>query len=269
MDYNGFISTVRERAHVPDDEAQRAACATLLTLSERLTGGEAEDIANLVPQELRRCVVERPTPERFHVDEFLRRVAERTGISESSAEVDARAVLAALWSTVGPREFAEMRAELPKDFDPLLDQALVEAPRPERQMSQVDPVIGFDELLDRVAEELGGDRDQARRATGAVLEVLASRVTGGQVDDIEARLPAELRPAFERGRARSGGKAKPVSLEEFITQVARAETVDPGTATEHARAVLSVLREVLPEKEWADTRAQLPADYRVFWTASG
>jgi hypothetical protein len=33
MDYQGFMSTVSERAHVPAEEAERAACATLQTLA--------------------------------------------------------------------------------------------------------------------------------------------------------------------------------------------------------------------------------------------
>ncbi|MFL5826750.1 MAG: DUF2267 domain-containing protein, partial [Thermoleophilaceae bacterium] len=129
MNYEGFISTVQDRAHISGEEAARIACTTLETLSERLSGGEAEDIAERLPSELRSCVnTDRPN-EPFHVDEFLRRIAQRAGVEKSIAERDARAVFTALWRAVGPDEFADMSSELPKDFQPLLDEAIAEERR--------------------------------------------------------------------------------------------------------------------------------------------
>jgi uncharacterized protein (DUF2267 family) len=176
-------------------------------------------------------------------------------VDESSAEREARAVFAALWSAVGADEFADMRAQLPQDFDPLLDEAAATArPAPEP--------IALDELLDRVAVRAGLDRDAARRSADAVLEVLAMRIAGGQVEDLEAQLPPELRPAMERGRARVGGRAQALALEEFVDEIAAVEGVDRGLAKAHARAVLSTLREMLGAEEWSDTWAQLPDEYQ-------
>jgi uncharacterized protein (DUF2267 family) len=269
IDYQGFVATVEHVAHIPEDEAERAACATLQTLASRLSSGETEDIAERLPDELRSCLVADGGPERFHVDEFLRRIADAVGVDRSAAERDARAVFAALWSAVGPDEYADMRSELPNDFGPLLDGALVDAPPPAEAPPDSRPLLSFDEFIDRVAERAHLDRGRAQQAAEAVLEVLASRISGGQVLDLERELPPEFRPALERGRARSGGRARPISLETFERQVARLEGVSKAEAANHARAVFLTLREALEvaQKEWADTLAELPSEYRILMRA--
>jgi uncharacterized protein (DUF2267 family) len=93
---------------------------------------------------------------------------------------------------------------------------------------------------------------------------LAIRITAGQVEDLERRLPRELRPPLERGIARSRS-ARPLTLETFLADIAGREGVDRSAATEHARAVLTRLREAVGEKEWSDTTAQLPEDYATLW----
>jgi uncharacterized protein (DUF2267 family) len=129
-------------------------------------------------------------------------------------------------------------------------------------VAQAQESITADEFIRRVAERAGLDDDKARLATAAVLELLASRVTAGQMEDVAQYLPDELRQAIERGeqRTRREGPRRFTSL-QFQREVARREHDLPGHAREHARAVLATLREVLPEKEWRDTLAQLPREY--------
>jgi uncharacterized protein (DUF2267 family) len=260
VDYKGFISTVADRAHASAEEAERAACATLQTLAERLTAGEAVDVAERLPAELRACLDDAGAFEPFHADEFLRRVAERAGLDRSHAEQDARAVFVALSRAVGPDEFDDLRSELPTDFEPLLGDALREpAPPPP---AGTEATVSADEFIARVAERTGLDRERARRAAETVLEVLAYRITAGQVEDLERRLPAELQPALERGKAERR-PARPLSLDTFLALIADRESVDRGQAAEHARAVLAVLREATGEDEFHDTTEQLPGEYQV------
>jgi uncharacterized protein (DUF2267 family) len=223
----------------------------------------AEDIAERLPPELRECIDPVGPPERFHVDEFLYRVAERVGSDEQAAERDAKGVFAALWSALGPDEFADMRAQLPNDFEPLLDQAIAVAPP--YAGPTAPPSIDHEELQRRVMERSGLDREQVDRALLAVLEALAVRITAGQVDDLEQLLPVEVRQALESGRARARGKAVPMPLDAFLEAIADREGVTKSQAAEHARAVLRVLRETVGEKEWHDTTAQLPEAYRTLW----
>jgi uncharacterized protein (DUF2267 family) len=176
----------------------------------------------------------------------------------------ARGVLATLWTAVGPKEFADMQSQLPGDFAPLLESAMLQAPlRPQDEEPPVRSGVSVDEFLDRVAQRAGLDRDRARRATEAVLEVLAMRVTDGQIDDLRPYLPHELRPALDRGLTRSRGKALPLGLDAFVDEITQREGVSREDAANHARAVLSVLHEVAGDKEFSDTIAQLPREYRT------
>jgi uncharacterized protein (DUF2267 family) len=168
---------------------------------------------------------------------------------------------------VGPKEFADIRSQLPGDFVPLLDAAMLEAPpRPRDEEPPFRGMLSLDEFLGRVAERAGLDRDGARRATEAVLEVLAMRVTDGQIDDLRPFLPYELRPALDRGLTRSGGRALPLSLDAFVDEITRREGGSREDAAGHARAVLSVLHSEVGEKEFSDTLAQLPREYRTLVT---
>jgi uncharacterized protein (DUF2267 family) len=263
MDYQGFITVVRERADVPEAEAKRVACVTLRILSQRISVGEAEDIAERLPGELRSCVQPDGAPQKFRLEGFIKRLEEQLGVDRRKAEREAKAVFAALWSTVGSDEFDDMRSELPKNFGPLLDEAVAEAPRPGLRDAPFIGPLSYDQWLNQVAELAGIGRDRAARATEAVLEVLAMRITAGQVTDLAPFVPVELRRALENGVARSGGKAVRLSLEAFLREVARRERLPRAEAFKHAKAVLAVLRDAVGDKEFSDTVAQLPGEYRV------
>ena len=53
-----------------------------------------------------------------------------------------------------------------------------------------------------------------------------------------------------------------LSLTAFLREVARRERLPRGEALKHAKAVLAVLREAVGAKEFSDTVAQLPGEYR-------
>jgi uncharacterized protein (DUF2267 family) len=105
------------------------------------------------------------------------------------------------------------------------------------------------------------DHDGASRATEAVLETLAERIAGGDVDDLIVRLPLHLHPPLKRGKEHTGGKAVRLSVDEFVSRVAEREGVSLEDAREHARAVLTTLREVVPDAEFRDVTAQLPREF--------
>jgi uncharacterized protein (DUF2267 family) len=265
VDYQRFITTVQEQSGLPAEKAKEAACATLHTLAQRISIGETKDLADRLPLELRPCLKPEGGPEPFDFDAFLSRVEDETALDGPSAEEAVRAVFAALWSAVGPDEFADMRSQLPKDFYPLLEEAVSQAPPPEQTDVPFVGALPYEEFLGRLAERTGLDRDQARLAAEAVLEALAIRLSAGEIDDIEPSIPPELRPALVRGRVRGGTRANPLPFEEFIDMIARREGVTSAQATEHARAVLAVLREAVGEKEFRDMKEQLPASYRVLF----
>lgn len=249
MDYERFIDLVAHALGGDRELAERASRATLQTLAERITAGEARDLAAELPPELAPWLATGPRAEPFDVDELLRRVAEREGVDMVAAERHARAVLAALGQAVSAGELADLAAQLPEDYAPLL---------PRGRAVEVLPTGVF---LERVAERAGVDVDTAQRATEAVLEALAERIAGGEVDDLIIRLPAALHPPLRRGKQRSGGRATRISLEDFVGRVAEREGVSPAMARDHARAVFLTLREAVGDREFFDVTVQLPDEY--------
>jgi uncharacterized protein (DUF2267 family) len=258
MQYAGFVATVEREAGIPREEAERAVRATLTTLAERISRGEAEDLAEQLPPEVRGLLADGRDAESFGADEFLRRVAEREGTIVPTAERHARAVFAALGRAVSDDEITDMASELPRDYRRLVAAA---RSQPDQHGPRPPAVISYDLFLELVAQRAELDREGAERATDAVLEVLGDRISAGQVDDLMAQLPYQLHPALERGVARSHGAARPLSVQEFVEEVAELEGVDPDTAYEHTRAVLAALREAVTDKEFYDMTAQLPNDY--------
>jgi uncharacterized protein (DUF2267 family) len=224
-------------------------------LSHRISAGEVEDLAGRMPAQLRPCLDYREGPEKYHFTDFVLRLQEELGLDEARVTQAAKAVFAALWVTVGPEEFEDMRAQLPLDFYEFLDDAIALVTPPAK------PPMPADEFIRRVAERAGIDPDQARRATEATLEVLAIRITAGEIEDIKPLLAPEFHAALERGIAEGGRQAVPMALDAFVAKIATLEGTTSERAEEHARAVLAVLRKAIGEKEFRDIVSQLPEEY--------
>jgi uncharacterized protein (DUF2267 family) len=258
-DYERFITTVQQKAAVGREAAERAARATLQTLAERLSQGEARDLAAQLPPPLAGWLFTDTDAAPFGAAEFVRRVAERTGVDFETAERQARAVFTALGRAVSRSEIDDMTAELPHDFAPLLGEA----------QGRVVPVAAPEALLDGVSDRTGLPPDAARKAANAVLETLAERIAAGEVDDLIALLPADVRPALEHGKRRGDGKAVRMSLDEFVRRVADREGTSAEAAREHTGAVLATLSDLLPDSEWRDVTVQLPNDYEALALEAG
>jgi uncharacterized protein (DUF2267 family) len=259
--YHGILSRLERDTGLSRPDAERAIRATLETLAERLSPGQSRDLAEQLPPELARVMTTHSKAQAFDLDEFLKRVADREGASLLDAREHARAVFGVVGRTVPRKELADMAAELPKDFAPLLSDA---EPPPAEQRER-PPTVSADEFVQRVARRAQLDPAAARHATDAVLEALGDRISGGQVDDLADQLPGELYPPLQRGKIRSHAGARPLPLAEFVRTIAEREGVPPEAAREHARAVLSTLREAVSDKELSDTLAQLPDDYRALF----
>jgi uncharacterized protein (DUF2267 family) len=251
MDYEGFITTVEQAAHIGREDAERATRATLETLAERIAKGEALDLAAELPPELAPWISTSTDAKAFDASEFVRRVALHEGVDAREAERHVRAVFVALSRALTKQEFEDMAAELSSDYAPLLGR------RPAKD------VLSYDAFLQRVVERAPvSGFEEARRATDAVLETLAERIAGGEVDDLITRLPIEMHDALRRGVEHTGGKAIRMSWEEFVGRVAEREGVAAARAADDAVAVLRTLREAVGDDEWFDITVQLPQDFR-------
>lgn len=246
---DNLVAVAAQAAGIDSATARRAIQITLQTLGERIDAGEARHLAEELPDQLAPWVATGSPAERFDVDEFLRRVAAREGIGVELAEKHAKAAFVGLQRALSDSAFAHLRSQLSSDFLPLL---------PIGPEIEVMPAESF---VRRVADRAGIDADQARRATDAVLETLAARIAGGEVDDLRLRLPVALHPALDRGKALSGGKASRMKLDAFLRQVAQREGISLERAREHVAAVLRTLQDAVGEQEFLDVTAQLPDDY--------
>lgn len=248
MEADRFLAIVRREAELPDSEAARDAVrAVFLTLSERLMAGAVQRLRAHLPEEFARDLPPQPH-QPFDADEFLRRVAERAGSDVATAERYTRAVFLALSRALEPEDLKAVLGELSKDFRPLTEKARRPANTPR-------------EFVARVADRTGLDEERALRISEAVLETLAERIAGGEVDDLMKELPRDLRPALERGKERSAGQARTMSLEEFLTLVADRAGVSVEEARDDAGAVLATVHDAVTEKEFRDLVSELPRSY--------
>jgi uncharacterized protein (DUF2267 family) len=116
--YEDFLAAVQRRADLDRDLAEAFVEATLTTLAERITRGEAEDLAAELPPELRPWLEHTGAEaERFSAREFVRRVAHRVPVlNQRDVETAVSAVLVTLREAVSDKEVRDMFSQLPDDM---------------------------------------------------------------------------------------------------------------------------------------------------------
>ncbi len=131
MQENEFIGLVQEAGHLETvDRAQVATEAVLETLGESLTGGEAEDMAAQLPDELA-GIVEHADHDAAGYDahQFIDRVREQlrgTDIEPDDAERYADAVTDALAVVLTEGELQDLKAQLDDDLHPLFEGIIID-----------------------------------------------------------------------------------------------------------------------------------------------
>jgi uncharacterized protein (DUF2267 family) len=112
-----FIERVADATETTDDVAEALVEGTLRTLARRISGGQAEDLAQRVPLRLRPFVFKiRENAEVFSYREFIDRVAEYADVDDATAERGVAAVMRALGDEVGAKQLSDTLAQLPKEF---------------------------------------------------------------------------------------------------------------------------------------------------------
>ncbi|MDZ5443428.1 DUF2267 domain-containing protein [Micromonospora sp. 4G57] len=123
VEYQDFINAVATRAKVSTDQAAALTRATLETLADRISAGQAEDLAYQLPEGLD-DPLRKPPPLRgrgehaksLGLEEFVDRVAARPAVDRALARAGVRAVLTTLREAVSRDEFENAVAQLSKDF---------------------------------------------------------------------------------------------------------------------------------------------------------
>jgi len=121
MDDREFFRTVAQRSGLSRQEAADVTRATLETLADRLSGGEAQDLAAQLPDGLREYLrAERNKgAKRFGLDEFVDRISQRNGLKPAETRTALRAVFTTLRDASGD-EFDEVMSQLPKEMQNLV-----------------------------------------------------------------------------------------------------------------------------------------------------
>lgn len=117
MNGSEFVSSVARRSGIPQSQAEVLTRATLQTLAERLTAGEARDLGEQLPSELRDGLCEaRGGAEPFGLAEFIQRVSARAGVDAVLADRSVPAVFKTICKEVTSEEFDDVLAQLPAEF---------------------------------------------------------------------------------------------------------------------------------------------------------
>jgi uncharacterized protein (DUF2267 family) len=122
MQYTEFIKTVQRNGQFASTvEVEHAARTTLEVLSERLQGGEAQDLYAQLPPELVQALRPLNTTESlpFGLHDFYKRVSEREGTDLDTARNHAHAVVTALRDATSAGELQDILSQLPNEFDEL------------------------------------------------------------------------------------------------------------------------------------------------------
>lgn len=124
MQYEQFVGQVQDRARLASQgETVRAICATFETLGERIANGERSHLAAQLPPGLGDYLRLAKQQERFDLQGFFKRVAERegAGVDTPQAAHHARAVIEVLGEAVSQGQLQQVRGVLPDDYAPLFD----------------------------------------------------------------------------------------------------------------------------------------------------
>lgn len=249
MDDEEFIEIVRQEAPLESKDAARDVTdATLQTLGERITDGEASNIAQHLPDDFAETLINASQGEAdpFSLEEFTERVSERAGIDESQAIVHSRAVATALSTAV--EEIETVREQLPSECDVIFEPS---------------GPITEDNFLETVQDRASlNSSEAARDAATATLRTLGERLSKGEAADLALYLP----DAFEEAIVESdNAPATDYSFDKFVQRVSQREGVEKEDATIHSQAVCSTLAETASEREIGAAKKQLPDPFGVIF----
>jgi uncharacterized protein (DUF2267 family) len=125
--------------------------------------------------------------------------------------------------------------------------------------------LRYQRFLEALARGGLGSAERAERTAVTVLGLVEQRLTGPEVNDLNAELPWALRDLL-RGRERHP-RSRPERLgrEELLARVAAELTLDAEQAEAATRLVMQTARTLLSENEASDVASQLPKDMQDLW----
>jgi uncharacterized protein (DUF2267 family) len=120
MNYNEYIKFVKERSGTTSDDAAKRTIETVLeVLGQVVTAGQAEDLAEALPPELKPFLRQMPGARPLSLNEFLARIREKERVPSGTAEIHARAVLSVLAEWIPRAELRDTLEQIPNEIRPL------------------------------------------------------------------------------------------------------------------------------------------------------
>jgi uncharacterized protein (DUF2267 family) len=114
------------------------------------------------------------------------------------------------------------------------------------------------EFFRTVAERTGLSREEAADLTRAALQAIAQRLSEGAVRDLVVHLPDDLDQTMRTVKGRPNRRS---GLNEAEEQVAERIGLTREEVHTGFGAVLSTLREAVPEQEFEKAVSQLPGEF--------
>ncbi len=142
----------------------------------------------------------------------------------------------------------------------------------EESLANEEECMKYNEFIEQVQKRAHlSSQSEAQRAVRATLETLAAYISPKERHDAASQLPKGIKTYLEQPFIGPEKQPAPsfesnASLDDFFQRISMLEEVPLETAVEHARAVMSVLRDALSKGEFEDIRAQLPPElYNEFF----
>lgn len=127
MDQKALVRAVAERTSLSREEAADITRAVLEGLAAQLSEGEARRLAVDLPdplaEQLRAPRRRKKGAHPAAVDDFIRQVSGRTGLTEDDTRAGTGAVLAALREALGEDDYGHIVGQLPTGYTALVETA--------------------------------------------------------------------------------------------------------------------------------------------------
>ncbi|HEY6542333.1 MAG TPA: DUF2267 domain-containing protein [Ktedonobacteraceae bacterium] len=136
-------------------------------------------------------------------DEFVAEVQRRADIGSQESALDAiSATLATLSERLVGGEVKDLASQLPYEIGVYLAQPMAGAGEP----------FGLDEFFWRISQRAGIDLQEASLRARVVIGVLCEAVTMGEIENVRAQLPGDIRQLF---MVENEGDLPPVDVEDM------------------------------------------------------
>lgn len=233
-----------------EDHAERLTEATLQELGRNVSPGQADDLADRLPERYGDVLtdVHRQEADPEPVEEFLETVAEEADL-DGGSDLDedvrprVRGVMGAVAEYAGAEELSDAADQLPPEYGDLVEPADV-------------PVE--DTFVDAVEASSDLEGDEAREAAESTLPLLGQRLSQGQTEEMAGYLSGD---ADEWLLEEHSTDAEGIPPEEFVQEVAVDADVSEDRAEEYIAGVTGALGDAVPDGEIDDAIDQLPDEY--------